>query len=158
MANYVDENRAQRQRAVGRMTEATRFFFNNHYVLYSAENHPNLRSNTIIDLRYSSNTPWPFIWDPLDYRNDGDSGWWGYLAINCLVNDDFRLIFMIRQSKWDNFSSRAPIPMGSLDPQSSCSDIRGNARFMSTFILVAFTVDFIPRLIQHNTKTPHNTY
>jgi hypothetical protein len=33
-----------------------------------------------------------------------------------LENDDFRLIFMLLHSKWEIFTSRRPIPMGSLDP------------------------------------------
>jgi ribosomal protein S18 acetylase RimI-like enzyme len=49
---------------------------------------------------------------------------WSFSSLHGLENDDFRLIFMLLHSKWEIFTSRRPIPMGSLNPHSSCSNIQ----------------------------------
>ena len=75
---------------------------------------------------------------------EGDGTIWSLCSLNCLVNDVFGIICMVIQSKWENFTSRAPIPMESLDPHLSCSHIRGNDRFIWLLILVPYIDYYIP--------------
>ena len=83
---------------------------------------------------------------------------WPLCSLNCLVNDDFCLFGMLLHSKYDYFTSTAPIPMGSLDPPLSGSHITGNARFIWHLIVIQLTEYCIPPLIQTTIQIPHNTY
>jgi hypothetical protein len=95
---------------------------------------------------------------------DGHGTSWSFCSLLGLENEDFRLIFfMLLHSKWEIFTSRRPIPMGSLDPHLSRSHIRGTGRFMSTCFFIALTAYCSPPQVQipskhHVTRTILRTY
>jgi len=64
--------------------------------------------------------------------------WYSIISI-AFKKIDFRLFDILLHSEWDVFTTSHPILIGPLDPHSSRLHIRGNARYIRGFILVAIT-------------------